>query len=302
LREVVEALSPSLEGTVVDCTVGAGGHAEAILEASKKATVLGIDRDPEAVGRSRDRLSRFGKRARIRQGNFRRLREILAEEGVGEVAAVLLDLGVSGIQLRNPERGFSFLRDGPLDMRMGPDSRDTAASLLERLDERELGKVIWEYGEDRNARRIARRIVADRERASLNTTAELARLVSSCARPSGGSRRRIHPATRTFQAIRIAVNDELGAIELALPQAVEALRSGGRVAAISFHSLEDRLVKRFFAGEARGCICPPEVPVCRCDHSPTVSVLTRKPVMATVRELDENPEARSAKLRVAEKI
>lgn len=300
LAEAVAMLRPALEGTVIDCTVGAGGHAEALLEASQKMTMLGIDRDPEAVELARQRLFRFGGRVRVRQGNFRDLGTILAEEGVKEVAAAMFDLGVSGIQIRNPARGFSFMREGPLDMRMGPDSRDTAASLLARMDERELGRMIREYGEDPRARKIARRIVTDRERNLINTTSDLARAVAACV--PGRRGRRTHPATRTFQAVRIGVNDELGALKLAMPQVLESLRPGGRMAFISFHSLEDRLVKRFLAGEARGCVCPPEIPVCRCDHRPRVAVLTRKPVTAGPRELEENPEARSAKLRAAEKL
>lgn len=286
----------------MDATVGAGGHAEAILTASSRVTVLGLDRDPEAVEVACRRLARFGERAQVRQANFRELATTLRAEGVTEVAAILFDLGTSGMQLKNPRRGFSFMAEGPLDMRMGPDAHGTAETLLNRLSEEELARIIGEYGEERYARRIARRIVAGRGLGGLSTTKDLARIIADCVPPPSRGREQLHPATRTFQAIRIAVNDELIALEEALPQALAALRVTGRLAVISFHSLEDRRVKQFFAREARDCLCPPTIPVCRCGHKKQLTPLTRKPLVPGAPEIMANPQARSAKLRVAERV
>jgi len=292
----------------VDATVGPGGHAEALLSSFPGARCLGFDRDPEAVAWAGNRLSRFGDRVRVRQANFHDLAAVLGDEGIRNVSAVLFDLGVSSLQLANPERGFSFRAEGPLDMRMGPDAPRSAEDVLRSLTERELEDLISDYGEDRYARRIARGIAMRLARGELRTTLELARVIAGAVPPARTGRaartgrEHIHPATRAFQAIRIAVNEELESLETALPQALAALRPGGRMAAISFHSLEDRRVKQFLATEARDCICPPEMPVCRCGHVRTVRVLTRKPVEPGSDEVRDNPRARSAKLRVGERL
>jgi 16S rRNA (cytosine1402-N4)-methyltransferase len=287
---------------VVDGTAGGGGHAEAILNAAPGATLLALDRDPVAVAAATRRLLPFGARARVRLGNFRDLAALLAAEALEPPSAILLDLGTSAMQLGDPGRGFSFAAAGPLDMRMGPDAAHSAGELLHGLDAEALANVLYELGEERLSRRIARLLVEARGRGELKTTADLARLVARCVPPPRRGEKTLHPATRTFQAIRIAVNDELGALEAVLPQALAALRPGGRLAVIAFHSLEDRIVKQFIARESRDCICPPEIPVCRCGHHATLKAVTRKPDIAGEAETDANPRARSAKLRVAEKF
>lgn len=291
--EVVSLLAPALDGVVVDATVGAGGHAEALLAAAPGCTLLGIDRDPAALDLARARLAGFGDRVRLRRGNFRDLAALLDAERVGAPGAILMDLGVSSMQLDDPARGFSFRAPGPLDMRMGPDAPRTAADLLRALDAGELARVIRTYGEDRHAGAIARRIAAALETGGIASTADLARVVAG----GMGAHERIHPATRTFQALRIAVNEELEALSDVLPQALAALRPGGRLAVISFHSLEDRIVKRAFRDAAAECVCPPGLPVCRCGHVRTADLLTRHPVEAGETEVADNPRARSAKLR-----
>ncbi len=297
-REVVELLAGSLDGVVVDATVGAGGHAEALLAAAPGFTLLGFDRDPAALDLARARLAPFGDRVRLRRANFRELGAALAAEGTGPVSAIVMDLGVSSMQLDDPARGFSFRAPGPLDMRMGPDAPRTAADLLRMLDSGELARVIRTYGEDRHAGAIARRIAAALETGEMKTTADLARVVAG----GMGAHERIHPATRTFQALRIAVNEELESLAEGLPQALAALRPGGRLAVISFHSLEDRIVKRAFAEAAKECVCPPGMPVCRCGHVRTMDLLTRHPVIAADDEVAENPRARSAKLRAVRRV
>lgn len=276
VAEVLRFLEPGPGKTIVDATVGTGGHAEAILEHG--ADLVGIDRDPYALEIARERLLRFGKRVRLVQGDFRDLEGILAGLGVGMVDGVLFDLGMSSLQLEDPERGFSFLRDGPLDMRMDPSQPLTAHEIVNRWPEREIARILREYGEERYARRIAREIVRSRP---IETTTRLAEIVARCYPPG---RRRIHPATRTFQALRIAVNDELSALREGLLGAIRSLRPGGVVVAISFHSLEDRIVKhtfrqRWIAGE--------------------VEILTKKPLVPSDEEIRRNPRARSAKLRAA---
>jgi len=300
VREILSWLGPCLAGPVLDCTVGGGGHAEAILDADPRATVLGLDRDPVAVTAASRRLARFGRRAIVRRVNYARLGEAMRSEGITAVGAVLMDLGTSAFQLRDPRRGFSFQSDGPIDMRMGPDAPITAEEFLSRTSEHELARIIEEYGEERHAGRIARRISEGMKRGEIRTTAELARAIGSAVPRAG--RERIDPATRTFQAIRIAVNAELDLLKEALPEAAKALRQGGRLAVISFHSLEDRIVKEFMNTEAKDCVCPPEWPACTCSHRRTLSVLTRKPATASPAETSTNPSARSAKLRLAERL
>jgi 16S rRNA (cytosine1402-N4)-methyltransferase len=295
------ALAPHAGGRYVDGTLGGAGHSALLLDASAPdGRVLGIDADAAALERARERLAPAiaAGRLLLRQGNFAQLDELARDADFAPVDGILLDLGLSSDQLADAARGFSFAADAPLDMRFDTSQGQPAADLVNTLDETELADLLWRYGEERRSRAIARRIVARRQRAPIERTGELARLIASVmpGRPGG-----IHPATRSFQALRIAVNDELGNLEAALPRAVELLRPGGRIAVISFHSLEDRIVKRFFNEEARGCVCPPELPVCVCGRSPRLRIVTRHPLTASAEELARNPRARSAKLRVAER-
>lgn len=289
------ALSPG--NHVIDGTLGGAGHAAGLLLAiAPEGRLLGLDRDPEALARARERLAPFGQRAVLVQSSFRELRAVAQMYHFVPADGVLLDLGLSSHQLASPERGFSLFKEGPLDMRFDPTQGTTAADLVNGLPTEELAEILYRYGEEKQSRRIAQAIVAARP---LGTTRELAEVV---AKAKGGRRGRIHPATKSFQALRIAVNDELGALEEVLPQALEVLRSGGRWAVICFHSLEDRLVKRFFRSQEQDCICPPEQPTCTCQHQPTLRVITRRPVRPDDKEITQNPRARSARLRVAEKL
>lgn len=295
-EEVLTYLQPHSGGTYIDGTVGAGGHAAGILERSAPdGRLLGLDRDPNALAVAEEQLARFGDRVMLVRANFRDLRDVAEEHGFTTVDGIVLDLGYSSLQIEDLERGFSFRADAPLDMRFDPDAETTAADLVNHLDREALADIIYEYGEERQSRRIARAIVENRP---IATARELGDLIEETL----GRRGRIHPATRTFQALRIAVNDELGALEDVLPQTIELLRPGGRVAVISFHSLEDRIVKHFFRRESQDCICPPHILVCECGHTAAVEVVTRSPVTPPETEIAENPRARSAKLRVAERI
>lgn len=296
-HEIIHALQPQRGGLYVDCTVGAGGHAEGILNASQPdSQLLGLDVDPQALELARKRLAPFGRRVRLVQASYTSLMEQLRNVGWGTVHGVLFDLGVSSMQLADSLRGFSFQREAPLDMRFNPRQELTAACLVNELSLDELAEVIWRYGEERNARRVAQAIVQARP---VRTTTQLAEII---ARVTRSGRPGMHPATRTFQALRIAVNRELEALEAALPQAVEALAPEGRLAVIAFHSLEDRIVKRYFQLESRDCICPPEQPVCTCQHLARVRVITRRPIQASAKEKRQNPRARSSRLRVVEKL
>lgn len=297
-REVLDGLAPRPGGRYVDGTVGAGGHSAAILAASSPdGRLLGLDQDPAALGIAAARLAVFGERVTLVRANFRTLGAVAREHGFEAVDGILLDLGYSSLQMEDPARGFSFTAEAPLDMRLDPSAPTSAADLVNRLSERELADLIFEYGEERQSRRIARAIVAERP---IRTARELGDLIARVVPRRRGER--IHPATRTFQALRIAVNDELGALEEALPQAVTLLRPGGRLAVISFHSLEDRIVKNFFRQEATDCLCPPHILFCECGHQATLRVITRKPVTPTEEEIQANPRARSARLRVAERL
>ncbi|MDT5270921.1 MAG: rRNA (cytosine1402-N4)-methyltransferase [Acidobacteriota bacterium] len=302
LFEVVELLAPERGGLFVDATLGLGGHSEAILEASPDTRVLGIDRDREAIRLASDRLARFGTRFRAAHASFRDIERVLAEAGEGELSGILADLGVSSLQFDTPERGFSFRHDAPLDMRMDASGdEETAAELLERLPEEEIAQVIYEYGEERKSRRIARWIVERRERGeSVSTTGELAALVARAVGYKRGDR--VHPATRTFQALRIAVNGELEGLDEFVETAVDLLQTGGRLAVISFHSLEDRVVKRALRRLSGHCECGRRLPVCACGARHAVEVLTRRPVVPSEPELEANPRARSAKLRACSKL
>ena len=296
---VVAWLAPTAPGLLVDATVGLGGHAAALLEAAPGLHLVGLDRDPEAIERARQRLQPFSDRVRLIQGPFAELPAVLGRLGSPPVAAVLADLGCSSLQLDSAERGFSFARCGPLDMRMsgaGP----SAGDLVNQAAEDELVRVLREYGEERRARRVARAIVDARRRRPLRTTDELATLVAGAV--GGRGSQRIHPATRTFQALRIAVNDVLGQLERFVEPAVRALRPGGRIAIISFHSLEDRIVKHSLRRLAGACVCPPEAPVCSCRPERLVEVLTRRAERPDEDEVAANPRARSARLRVAQRV
>lgn len=301
LREAVDLLAPRPGGVYVDGTLGGGGHAEEILRRSAPDGILiGLDRDADAVGRCRERLRPFGGRARLVQGNAGKLEEHLAGLGIAQVDGVLLDLGVSWFHLRSAERGFSFQADGPLDMRMDRSAGATAADLVNTLPRQELTRILREYGEERKADAIAKAIERARARGPLTSTIQLAQVVSSVFPPYPP--RRTHPATLTFQALRIAVNDELAALQAALDQAVRLVRPGGRVAIISFHSLEDRIVKQTFVRHARPCTCPPKLPYCSCGKQADLKIVTRHPVVASDDEVAANPASRSAKLRAAEKL
>lgn len=302
LAESVEMLAPENGGIFVDATLGLGGHTEAILETSPNAKVIGIDQDTEAIAYAKKRLERFGSRHEVYHANFSEIDEVLREAKVEKLDGVLADLGVSSLQLDSETRGFSFRYDAPLDMRMNADSdEETVAELLETISEFELARIIYEYGEERFSRRIARRIIERRERGELpKTTKELAEIVARVIPKS--KKDKIHPATRTFQALRIAVNRELEIIEDFCKTAIENLNENGRLAIISFHSLEDRIVKHTFQKLAGKCDCPPNFPICVCGAEKKVEILTKKPIIPGEIEIEENPRARSAKLRVCRKL
>jgi 16S rRNA (cytosine1402-N4)-methyltransferase len=295
-QPVLENLAIWSGGVYLDGTVGTGGHAAGILEASSPdGRLLAMDRDPEALCLSAERLAPYGERVTLVHASFVEMGEVASQLGFAALDGLLLDLGISSRQLGDAKRGFSFQLDGPLDMRLDPTDDVTAAKLVNELSQEELADIIYRYGEERESRRIARAIVAERP---IRSTHELASVVSRAVRNRA---RGIHPATRTFQALRIAVNGELEAIATALPQGISLLRPGGRLAVIAFHSLEDRIVKQFFLRESRDCVCPPEIPVCACGHRATLNLVTRKPVRPTAAEVDANPRSRSARLRIAEK-
>jgi 16S rRNA (cytosine1402-N4)-methyltransferase len=301
LGETLELLAPRDGEVFVDATLGLGGHSEAILSAAE-TEIIGIDQDTAAIAYAKQRLELFGGRVRIVHANFSGIRGVLAAEKIEKVDGIIADLGVSSIQLDSEERGFSFRFDAPLDMRMDTDSGDeTAADLLETLSEVEIANVIYEYGEERASRRIARWIVERRERgASVRTTRELADLVARAVKR--GKKDKIHPATRTFQALRIAVNREIEILEQFIRDSIDLLKINGRLAIITFHSLEDRIVKQTFQKMAGKCFCPPRIPQCVCGAVKIVEILTRKPVIPDEIEMQENPRSRSAKLRACLKL
>ena len=306
-QEIILALKPGSGKLFVDCTLGAGGHAWGILEASSPdGCLLGMDVDPQALDIAGKRLNAFGTRAIIVQASYVTLSQQLEKLDWRAVDGVLLDLGLSSMQLDTPQRGFSFQVDALLDMRFDPTNPVRAVDLVNALTEAELTDILLRYGEERSAHKISKAIVRSRP---LTTTRQLAEVVvkvvpnalSSSSRRAS-KRSRIHPATRTFQALRIAVNHELEALESILPQAVDALVPGGRLAVISFHSLEDRIVKQFFRRESKDCLCPPRQPICTCGHKAILVEVNRRPIRPSPLELNQNPRARSACLRVAEKV
>lgn len=304
LREVIELLGIRPGMKILDATVGLGGHSRGMLEAAGgEGQVLGLDRDREALSEAGRRLAPYGDLVRLVRTRSSRFPAVLAEAGWEKVDAALLDAGMSSLQLDDPERGFGFLNDGPLDMRMGAeDGGETAEGLVNLASYARLCEIIREYGEDPQAGRIARAIVSAREKEAITTTARLAEVVWQAYPAKWRATARQHPATRTFQALRMAVNEELAELEAFLKAIPDHLAPGGRVAVISFHSLEDRLVKRAFRAEATDCICPREQVVCVCGHRARFRILTKKPVMAGEEEVRDNSRARSAKLRVAERL
>jgi len=296
-HEVLEALAPKSGRNYLDGTLGAAGHALGILESSAPdGRLLGLDLDPEALAIASRRLIHYDHRTVIHQSSYKNAPEILNEIGWGTVHGILLDLGVSSMQIDRPSRGFSFMEKGPLDMRFDQTSGQTAAELVNNLSEEQLADILWQYGDERYSRRIARAIVKARP---IKTTQALAAVIEESV---PGYSSQIHPATRTFQAIRIATNKELETLSTSLPELTKCLEVGGKIAIISFHSLEDRIVKQYFKKESKDCICPPEQPVCTCGHKASLKIITKKPIRASEHEVQNNPRSRSARLRVAEKI
>ena len=302
LYETVDSLNIKPDGIYVDGTLGGGGHAYEVLKRlGPKGRLIGIDQDADAIQAASGRLKEYGEKVTIVRSNYRNIKEVLSSLGIEKVDGIYLDLGVSSYQLDTAERGFTYRENAPLDMRMDQRNEKTAADIVNEYSEMELYRIIRDYGEDRFAKNIAKHIVKARQEKRIETTDELVEIIKAAiparVRAEGG-----HPAKRTFQAIRIAVNDELGAVDKMVQRAVPRLNPGGRLAVISFHSLEDRIVKNGLAAFAKGCTCPPDFPVCVCGKKPQIRLITRKPVVSGPEELEENPRARSAKLRVAEKL
>lgn len=310
VNEVVQFLQPQNHGFYVDGTVGLGGHAAVILQRSAPAgSLLGIDLDSQALAVAKDRLYKYKDRVTFVGGNFAHLDQLpqlhrsadQLETAIPQVDGILLDLGVSSLQLDTPARGFSFTHSGPLDMRMDPNQSLSAARVVNRHPEDALAKIFTQFGQERWSKKIARGIVYARKRKPISTTSQLAEIVLA-AIPPKSTGWRIHPATRVFQALRIYINDELKNLHSGISGAVSVLRPGGRLCIISFHSLEDRIVKEQFRALSRACICPPKTPICVCEHTPTLQTLTKRPITPTPNEIRQNPRSRSAKLRVAAKI
>ncbi|HHW73191.1 MAG TPA: 16S rRNA (cytosine(1402)-N(4))-methyltransferase RsmH [Firmicutes bacterium] len=301
LQETIDALALKPGEVYVDCTVGTAGHSLGMLATEPTIKLIGIDQDEAALERAKYRLATFVRQVTLVKGNFRHLRSLLEEQGITEVAGVLIDLGVSSLQLDEGERGFSYHQDARLDMRMDQDSKLDAWTIVNTFSEDELTRIISEYGEERWAARISRFIVAERRVRPIETTGDLVAVIKKAV-PAGARADGPHPARRTFQALRIAVNDELGALREVLGQAVELLKPQGRLAVITFHSLEDRIVKDYFQELLGKCTCPPGFPICVCGNRPVAELVYRKPVVPSPREVEKNPRSRSAKLRVVEKL
>lgn len=303
VQEVLAALQPRADGVYLDCTFGGGGHTRAILDASAPdGRVLALDADPAAISRAAPLKQTYGPRLTTALANFAGLRGVVEGEGGTRVDGALFDLGLSSDQLADPTRGFSFRESGPLDMRFGPGATRTAAEVVNETPVEELASLLFRFGDERHGRRIAEAIARARAVAPLVTTDQLARIVAGALPHSRADAHRVHPATRTFQALRIAVNRELEVLREALAAVLELLAPGARLAVISFHSLEDRIVKQFVQVESRGCVCPPRVPVCTCGHHPRLRALTKKPLRPRAEEVARNPRSRSAVLRVAERL
>ena len=302
LGECIEALDIKPDGIYVDCTAGGGGHSEAIVSRLTTGMLISLDQDDEAIEACKTRLAKYNERSKIVKCNFADLGTVLDNLDILHIDGVLMDLGVSSHQLDTPSRGFSYNCDAILDMRMDPRSPFSAYDVVNGYSEAELRRIISEYGEERFAPSIAHKIVLQREKSPIKTTLELAGTVKSAIPEAAARKEAQHPAKRTFQAIRIEVNHELDVIKPAIDAAVSRLKSGGRIVIITFHSLEDRIVKNTFNSYAAGCTCPKDFPVCVCGKKPTVKIITKKPLTASERELETNARSRSAKVRVAEKL
>ena len=302
LGECIDSLDIKSDGIYVDCTAGGGGHSEEILKRLDTGKLISIDQDDDALATCRAKFEKYGSRSILVKSNFCELGRILKELNIGAVDGVLMDLGVSSYQLDTPERGFSYNTEAELDMRMDKQNPFSAYDVVNTYSEAELKRVIYDYGEERFAPQIARKIVAVRENAPIKTTTELAAIIKSAIPVAAAKKEAQHPAKRTFQAIRIEVNHELDVINPAIEAAVPTLNKNGRIVIMTFHSLEDRLVKNKFNDYAKGCTCPPDFPVCVCGNKPELKIITKKPVTASDRELQLNSRSKCAKLRVAEKI
>ena len=301
LQECIEGLDIKTNGIYVDGTLGGAGHSSQIVKHLTSGRLIGIDRDTNALKAAGERLAPYGDRVTLVHSNFCEMAQALQDLGISGVDGILLDLGVSSPQLDDAQRGFSYMADAPLDMRMNPQDSLSAYDVVNTWSQEELKRILFDYGEERYAPRIAGAICKYRENKPIETTLELVDVIRS-AMPAQALREKQHPAKRSFQAIRIAVNDELASVEKAMEAAIPLLNPGGRLAVITFHSLEDRIVKNAMAAGAKGCTCPPEFPVCVCGKKPLVKLITRKPITATQEELEVNPRSRSAKLRVCEKL
>ena len=301
LWECIDGLNIKPDGIYVDGTLGGAGHSSQIAARLTSGTLIGIDRDPVALQAAGERLAPYGDRVKLVHANFCQIKQVLQELGIEAVDGILLDLGVSSPQLDDGSRGFSYMADAPLDMRMNNEDPLTAYTVVNTWSYEELRRILFDYGEERYAPKIAAAICNRREMKPIETTLELVDIIRG-AMPAAALREKQHPAKRTFQAIRIAVNDELGAVETVMKDAVDCLNPGGRLAIITFHSLEDRIVKNGMADAAKGCTCPPNFPVCVCGKKPRVKLISRKPIVSGEEELERNPRARSAKLRVCEKL
>ena len=301
LEECIDGLNIRPDGIYVDGTLGGAGHSSRIAEKLTTGRLIGIDRDPVALKAAGQRLAPYADRVTLVHSNFCEIANVLDDLGIDGVDGILLDLGVSSPQLDDGQRGFSYMTDAPLDMRMDSGDLTTAETVVNTWAYEELRKILFDYGEERYAPQIAAAICRRREAAPIHTTLELVDVIRS-AMPAAALREKQHPAKRSFQAIRIAVNDELGAVRKVMDAAIPRLNPGGRLAVITFHSLEDRIVKNGMADGAKGCTCPPEFPVCICGKKPQVKILTRKPITASGEELEQNPRSRSAKLRVCQKL
>ena len=301
LEECIEALNIRPDGIYVDGTLGGAGHSSRIVQKLTTGRLIGIDRDTVALKAAGERLAPWKERVTLVHSNFCEIKTVLSDLGVSGVDGILLDLGVSSPQLDDGERGFSYMADAPLDMRMNREDALTAFDVVNTWPQEELKRILYDYGEERYAPQIAASICRRREQKNIETTPELVDVIRS-AMPPAALREKQHPAKRSFQAIRIAVNDELGSVEKVMKDAISCLNPGGRMAVITFHSLEDRIVKTAMAAAAKGCTCPPNFPVCVCGKTPDVKLVGRKPIVSTDEELEMNPRARSAKLRVCEKI
>lgn len=301
LQEAVDGLNIKENGIYIDCTLGGAGHSSLIAsKLGDEGKLISLDQDYKAIEAANERLKEYGDKVSLIKTNFIHLKEAINQIGISEVDGVLFDLGVSSPQLDEGERGFSYNTDAPLDMRMDQESALNAEIIVNEWDEKDISSIIYQYGEEKFARKIAKKIVEYRSEKRIETTGELVEIIKE-AIPAPARRTGPHPAKRTFQAIRIAVNDELNVFKEALHDAIDLLKSGGRVSVITFHSLEDRICKKLYLDLAQGCICPPDFPVCACGRQPLIKVITKKPISPEDKEIDKNPRARSAKLRIAEK-